>query len=211
MNNKINQLGWVVAAGLAGILMAGGFGAQGSKYGVVDFKGVVEKSEFYKNSEQQVKTMQTAREGLLEFLFQYKVATAEQVKRLVELTVKETLSATEKAEMEKLKNDVKALDKDRADITAKANPSAEENARLKGYQERSREIDQTLMQLRDQFEGDLQRRFGEVQNAAVERARTAISEVGKQGGYDVLFRSDFAPYGANDVTDASLKAMNAKK
>lgn len=211
MNSKLNTLGWVVAAGLGGILLGGGFQNADLKVGVVDVKAVVEKSDYFVNNQKTLETMKANREGLLDFLFQFKVATPDQMKRLKELATKDTLTAQEKQEMDSLKNSIKDTDKDKQAIIQKASPTPEETARLKGFQDRGREIDQALVQMRDEFEGDLQRKFADVQNTAIERARTSINEVGKQGGYNILFRTDIAPYGANDVSDAALKSMNTKK
>lgn len=211
MNQKMSMMGWIVAAALCGVMLGGGFQTADVKIGVVDFASVVEKSEYYTTNEKSLSAQKDARESLLQFLFQYKVATPEQSQRLRELTVKENLSPAEKTEKDKLMSDLKDADKDKQAIIQKTNPTPDETTRLKSYQDRSRAMDETLARWQQDFQDELGKKFQEVRNTAVERARQAVGNVGKQGAYSVLFRADIAPYGANDVTDAALKAMNAIK
>ena len=41
------------------------------------------------------------------------------------------------------------------------------------------------------------------------RVRAVVAEVGKKGGYTVIYNSDVAPYAANDIT-ADVQAAAAK-
>ena len=45
--------------------------------------------------------------------------------------------------------------------------------------------------------------------SSIEKARGAIQTVAKAQGYTVVFEVGIAPYGANDITQPSLQAMNA--
>jgi Skp family chaperone for outer membrane proteins len=193
------------------VLLGGGFQTVDVKLGVVDFDAVVVKSEFFIAGQKQLDTMKETRELLLQFLFQYKVATAEQAQKLRDLSLKDNPSATDKTDAEKIKKDLQDVDKDKQKIIQSASPTQDESARLKGYQDRGRVMDETLAKWRDDFETELRKKYGELQSSAVDKARQSVAEVGKGGGYTVLFRSDMAPYGANDLTDAATKAMNAKK
>ncbi len=209
--DRIGKLGWVVAAALAGILLGGGFQADTNKFGVVDFAAVVEKSDYYKNGETQVKAMQATREGVLEFLFTYKVATSEQAQKLRTLSLKDNLNGTEKQELEKIKADVKEADKSDKQLATKPNPTADDTNLMRDYANRKRSTEELLGRWQQEFEQELQKRFQEMRSTAVERARQSVAEVGKSGGYTIVYRADVAPYGANDLTDAALKSMNAKK
>ena len=46
---------------------------------------------------------------------------------------------------------------------------------------------------------------------SLDRARAALHEVAKAQAFTVVFEISVAPYGANDLTQPTLTAMNAKK
>jgi Skp family chaperone for outer membrane proteins len=178
---------------------------------VVDFATLVESSDYFKSNDATLNKMKGDREGILEFLFTYKVATTEQTQKLKELILKEAPTAAEKAELEKIKGDIMATDKNDKTLGTKPNPTPDETALMREYGNRKRATDELLPRWQQEFERELQARFQSVRSTAIERARQALSDIGKSGGYTVIFRADVAPYGANDITDAALKAMNAKK
>ena len=62
-----------------------------------------------------------------------------------------------------------------------------------------------------EFTQELQAWADKQKLSSLDRARAALTEVGKAQGFTVIFEVGVAPYGANDLTDAALKAMNAKK
>lgn len=206
------MLGWAVAAVLAGIFVGGGFQSADTKLGVVDFASVVQKSEYYVANKKQLDTMQAAREGLLEFLFTYKVATADQAQKLRDLFVKDNPSPADVQARDALKAEIQNADKDAQALAPKVNPTPDETARMQDYATRRRATDGLLVRWKDQFEQELRAKLETVQSTALDRAKQSVSEVGKAGGYTIVYRyPDVAPYGANDITDASLKAMNTKK
>lgn len=49
--------------------------------------------------------------------------------------------------------------------------------------------------------------FGKAESA---NAKAALQEVAKKGGYTVILNGQVAPYGANDITDEAIKALDAK-
>jgi Skp family chaperone for outer membrane proteins len=204
-------VGWFIAALLGGVLIGGGFQGDAQKIGVVDFANVVEKSDYFKTNKSQLDKMKEDREGLLEFLFTYKVAMAEQAQKLKDLILKENGTAADKAEIEKVKGDVMAADKTDKQLATKPNPTPDETALMTEYGRRKRATDELLGRWRDEFETQLQQKFNQVRSDSMDRGKAAMQEIGKAGGYTVIFRSDVAVYGANDLTDAALKAMNAKK
>lgn len=212
MQNRATwTFGWVLAAALAGVVLAGGFQDGAGKYGIVDFAGIVEKSDYFKAEDAKLNAMKTAREGLLQFLFENKCATTEQATRLRDLTVKENVTAPEKQEMDKIKADVQANEKKFKDLGTKPNLTPDETALVRELAGRRQTIEDILPRWQQEFERELQGKFAQVRQSAIDRAKASLAEVAKAGGYSVIFRSDVAPYGANDVSDAALKSMNAKK
>lgn len=207
---KLNGFGLGLAV-LALVAAIVGFQGQDSKIGVVDFSGIIEKCDFYKQNSDQLEQMKAVREGLLEFLFTYKAATMEQATRLKELTVKDAPTAAEKTEMQQIKDAVMGSDKTWKELTLKSTHTADETQKLRELASRRQATDELIPRWQQEFEGELQSRYAKVRNDTIDRAREAINQVAKAQGYTVVLRSDVAPYGANDLTDAALKAMNAKK
>jgi Skp family chaperone for outer membrane proteins len=209
--NKTSIAGWIVAGLLAVLIVAPGFQVSGPKFGVVDFASIVEKSDYFQANQKQLDAMKTAREELLQFLDTYKVASGEQTRRLRELAVKESMTPVEKQEYDNLKADVMNSDKKYKELSTKKPPTPEDEGMLREYATRRQTIDDTLPRWSQEFQNELQGKFAQVRSSAIERGRVAVQDVAKAGGYTVVFRADVAVYGANDITDAALKAMNAKK
>jgi Skp family chaperone for outer membrane proteins len=62
-----------------------------------------------------------------------------------------------------------------------------------------------------EFTGDLQEWSDKHHLDNLNKARDAVASVAKAQGYTLVFDKSVAPYGANDLTDAALQAMNAQK
>lgn len=87
----------------------------------------------------------------------------------------------------------------------------EERTLMEDYARRSQVMEQVAQRWYREFSTDMQSWADKQKLASVERAKAAIQEVAKAQGYTLVLESGVAPYGANDITDAALKAMNAKK
>lgn len=212
MNLRIQKLGWVVAAALVGIFAAVGFQDAATKLGVVDITKVVESSDFGKGNQETFNGMKASREGVLEFIDQYRVLSVDQANKIKSLSVKDTpLSTGEKAELDSTKAAVIAAFNKNKELVLKQNLTPEERAQLEEYARNSANMETTAGQWLRQFTVELEDWVNKRKIESLSRARTAVQEVAKAQGYSVVFEVGIAPYGANDLTDASLKAMNAKK
>ena len=212
MQIKVREkLAYLVAAGAIGIVAATGFQGSDLKIGVVDISDVVEQSEFGKQNQKDFTDMKAVREGILEFIDTYRVLTNEQALKLKELTLKPNASAAEKAELDKLKADVIASDKQNKLFAQKASLTPEERTLMQDYAQRSQTMEQVAQRWFRDFTNDMQQWADKQKAASIEKARAAIQEVAKAAGYTIVLESGIAPYGANDITQAALKAMNAKK
>ena len=69
---------------------------------------------------------------------------------------------------------------------------------------------QLIAQLQSDFTNEVNTQKDTIQQTAFEKARAAVRQVAKDGGYTAVFSSAAAPYGANDITDDATKAMNKK-
>lgn len=209
--NRFSQLGWILFATVTGVALAGGFQEKADKIGVVDITKVVEASDFGKRNADEFAKMKAAREGLLEFVDTYRVLTNEQAQQLKELTLKATRTKEEDARIETIKADVIASNKRFNELTTKASLTPEERTLVEEYARRSQTMNDVAQRWFREFTADMGDWADKQKLDSVDRARAAIQEVAKQQGYTVVFELGVAPYGANDVSDAALQAMNAKK
>lgn len=208
---NLNKLGWVVAAAMVGVFAASGFQDAQTKIGVVDITKVVENSDFGKANQATFAQMKSAREGVLEFIDTYRVLTTEQATRIKDLSLKPTPTADEKAELERIKAEVIAADKKNKELSVKPNLTPEDRALIQDYANRANNMENQAQRWLREFTQELQAWADRQKMASLDRARQALSEVGKAQGFNVVFEVGVAPYGANDLSDATLKAMNAKK
>lgn len=212
MNLRFQKLGWVVAAALVGIFAAVGFQDASTKLGVVDITKVVESSDFGKGNQELFNGMKASREGVLEFIDQYRVLSVDQANKIKTLSIKDApLTTGEKAELDSTKAAVIAAFNKNKELVLKQNLTPEERALLEEYARNSANMETTAGQWLRQFTVELEDWVNKRKVESLSRARTAVQEVAKAQGYSIVFEVGIAPYGANDLTDASLKAMNAKK
>lgn len=205
------KIAYLVAAAALGVVFAGGFQDSALKIGVVDISDVVEQSDFGKKNQEDFNTMKAAREGVLEFIDTYRVLTNEQAIKLRELSLKANASASEKAELDTLKATIQASDKKSKELSTKANLTPEERTLMQDFAQRSQTMEVTAQRWFREFTNEMQAWADKQKAASIDRARESIQEVAKQGAYTIIYESGVAPYGANDITQAALKAMNAKK
>lgn len=212
MNNiRFLQLGWVLAAAVTAVAVAGGFQAPSLKIGVVNIAKVVEGSTYGKANQDQFAKMKAAREGFLEFIDSYRVLTAEQAQRLHDLTIKPAITKEEQAEVDRIKADIVASSKRSAELAVKTNLTPEERTLMEEYARRSQAMNDQASRWLREFTTEMQSWLDKEKVDSIEKARTAIQQVAKEQGYTVVLEIGVAPYGANDLTDDTLKAMNALK
>lgn len=188
-----------------------GFGAQGTKMGVVDLAKVFNDSDYAKGQTDTLKSVGQIRQGMLEFADTYRAFTPEQANRFHDLGVKPNPTAAEKAEYEKIKNDVIASDKRLKDLQTKTSPTPAEAAAMQELSRRAQTTQDSVQRWSREFNDELSQMQAKLRADALDRVRDAVKQVGTSQGYTIIFTTDMAPYGANDITADALKAMNAKK
>jgi Skp family chaperone for outer membrane proteins len=210
-NSNLAKLGWVISAALGGLLLAGGFQGPTEKTGVVDINYLVKTSDYGSQALANLKQMQEARNGVLQFIVTNRVLTVAQAEKLKELSLKSPQSDADKAELLKLQADIKASKVKNDELALKSNPTPEEKTLMNDYGDRIRAMEQKVLEWDQAFTRELQDSVSKQQSATIDKARAAVKEVAKAQGYTIVFEAQVAPYGANDISDAALKAMNAKK
>jgi Skp family chaperone for outer membrane proteins len=211
ISSKFDQLGWVVAAAIGGVMLASGFQGPTDKTGVVDIGSVVDKSNYGQANSAQFAAMKAARQGLLEFVDQNSVLTTEQAEQLHSLTVKDSPTDADKAAITKTEADVTASTKNYQALSGKTNLTPEEQTQLSEYSHRAEVMQQTQQRWYNEFMSSLQDWSDQKKLDSINKARNAVQTVAKAQGYTIVFDESVAPFGANDLTDAALQAMNAQK
>lgn len=208
---QIKSFGWIFAAALAAVFVAGGFQTGSNKVGVVDMARVFNESDYAKKQEGILRAYGDVRNGAMEFLDQYRVATPAEAEQLKTLSIKNPLTDTERAVLDKLKKDIQARDASFRQLQTKPNPTPAEVAQLSDYNSRSQSNYQTLQKWSREFEDDVRVYKEKLRGDTLDRVNKAVKEVSAKGGYTIVFSQDASPYGVNDVTADALKAMNAQK
>jgi Skp family chaperone for outer membrane proteins len=205
------QLGWILFFGLLAVTAGVGFQVPAEKIGVADINRMMDESDFGKSVKAQLVKMRTAREEILTFIDTQRVLTPEQAFQIRDLSIKPTLTKEEQAQLDSIKAAVVAANKKWTELATKPNMTPEERTLLQDYSDRAQKMNEIGNRWVRDFTSDMD---AWIQNQKAEsnvRARAAIQEVAKQQGFTMIYDSVFTPYGANDITDASLVAMNAKK
>ena len=210
MINK-NQMGWVLAAVIAGTMAGTGFQTKTEKYGVVDLAEVFSGSEFAKSQTESLRNLSAQRQDVLQFINTYPVFTAEQAQRFRELSVKPQVTSAEKAELDKLKNEVIGQDKKFKDLQLKSQPTPEEVALLREYNDRTQNMVKTIDRWAREFGDELTGMQEKLRKDTLDKVKVAVQEVGQKQGFSIIYVQDIVPYAANNLTGESLKAMNAKR
>lgn len=197
------------------VLAAGAWAALGlqnsaPKFGIVDIDRVVFDSEMGKRNAGKLDNAVKARQGVLDFLDTNRVATVEQVQKLRTLALKTDVTPAEKTDLEKVKADIVASSKSFDQLNQKASPTDEERQLLTEYNTRRQNTTAALQEWGPMFQQDLVNLREQMVSDSIRAAETVIREVAQKQGYDVVFSSKSALYAANDVTDAVIKALNAK-
>ena len=208
---QIKSLGWIVAAALAAVFVAGGFQSGTSKVGVVDMAKVFNASDYAISQERVLTAYGDTRNNLMEFLDQYRVATPAEADQLKALSLKSPATEADKATLDKLKKDIQAREAAFRQLQTKPTPTPAEVTQLTEFNTRSQTNYQTLQRWSREFEDDVRAFKEKLRSDTLDRVNKAVKEVSAKGGYTIVFSQDASPYGANDVTADALKAMNAQK
>lgn len=211
MQNRKGILGvGAVVAGAIALFAATGLQNNAAKFGVVDMQRMLAESASGKAVQTQLQTELNTRQGVLEFINTNRVLTIDQAKKLRELSVKPVPTEADKTELDKLKEAIKAESKKFNDLSMKASPTEAERAQITELQGRRQAMDQLLQQWHQEMMDELNQVEATKMGELGKKAKDVIQALGKKEGYSVVFPSNVAVYSANDITDAAIKALDAK-
>lgn len=205
---NLNKIGWIAAALLVGGLVTAGFQTPVNKTGVVDMEKVFNESTFAKSQTENLRNMGAARQAVLEFVNTYRTVTVENATKFRDLTFKKELNATEKADLERIKNEGQAGETKYRELITKTAPTAAELKQIDDLNKRKDASGDLIQTWQQEFTKEIQDKQTTLRTEALQKVRAAIQKVAKDQGYSVVFDASMVPYCANDITDEALKAVN---
>jgi Skp family chaperone for outer membrane proteins len=206
IKNKKAMFGWILSFALGSGIIAAGFQAKQEKVGVVDFMKVVLESKEVKRYEDSMRQAQAVRAGLINFIQQNPTIKVEDALKLRDLTLKPTQTDADKNEIERIKKEAIASQDRLRKIQTTQKPTQQELTELDDLNRRASLIQQQL----ERIAGEMQNEMADKQalgNADVRsKIREIISGVAKSQGYTIVYSTDSAVYGVNDITSDCIKA-----
>jgi len=207
---KLDKLGWVVAAAMAGGIIGVGFKAPGDKTGIVDVGKVFKDSDLAKKQTEVLRAQVLARRGVMEFVGNNRNMKTEDANKLHDLYIKEIQSAPDKAEITRIQDDAKAAELKARELQTLPKPTAADLSLLDDFTKRKDASGVLLEKWQKDFQEEIQTKEGKLNDDTLEKVREAIQQVGKDQGYSIVFANNVAPYCPNDITTDSITRMNKK-
>lgn len=213
MNYKkiLPQLGWVVAAGFAFTMFGGGFQPAQEKTGVVDLNKVIQDSDLGKSNTTKLNQALKSRRDLIDWLMTYNIATGEQAEEYRRLMLKEPQTEADRTAMKKIADDVASSDRRKQELLTKTTLTDADRTLLADYQQRMRVNEDRARNWENEFSQQLNELRDSLQQATINQAKASLKDVAQAQGFTTVLESTVAPYGANDLTDATIKSLNTKK
>ena len=201
--------GWVVAFGLAAVIVSSGFQGGPQKFGVVDLERVIRDSRLAVELGETLNKALTKRQDLLDFMELYKVMTREEAEQLVTFIRKDAPTADDTAANEKVKQDIIAASAE-YDRINELQPTEAERKTLMQYGDLLNDTVDRIGVLGAEFQRELQMIESEAQNVAVNKAYESSEAIAKRDGYTVVFSRGTAVYAANNVTEEVIAHVDSQ-
>ena len=207
-HSKAALAGWLVAAGLLGIVVGGGFNSAEEKFGVVNLRKVIFDSKLNQEMTDRVEAARLARVSILEFMNTNQVLTEEQATRIRELELKDDRTDEEKTELENVQQAVIAAAKDFDRISEIQAPTEDERLLYQDYTQRRNTTRGLLQAWTEEFERDFAALRDQATQDAIDLAQVAATAVASKEGYTTVFSATAVIYAANDLTEAVTAEAN---
>ena len=202
--------GWVIAFGLAAVMVGGGFQGGQQKVGVVDLERVIRESKLAAQLQSTRSVELTKRQDILDFLEGNKVMTLEQGNQIVTLSLLESPTEDEKQTLENVKQEVEAATKEYLRLNELNPPSEAERVLLMQYGALFRDAGPQIEIVGATFQRRLQQIDMDAQNLAFKKTYDSTEAIAKKGAYTVVYSRATAVYAANDVTDEVIAHVDSQ-
>lgn len=206
-----SRFAWSACAAMACFIIFSGFQGGTEKTAVVDMNKAIADSKMGKKNVEDLQNLVTSRQALLTFLDNNRIATQEQATKLRGHALKgAALTPAEQAENEKIKGEIVAATKAYNDLNQKQTPTDQDRIQLQDYNQRQRTLIQLLQTWQEEFTADLNQKQLDMRRNETSKASESLSAVAKKGAFTVVLERQFAPYGANDLTNDVIKDLDSK-
>jgi len=207
---KVKFLGWIVAAALVTVAATAGFQGSTVKIGVVDQVKVFNDSDYAKSQLDTLKAYGQARQDMLQFVDQYRTFSVDDATRFHELSLKANPTAAETTELTGIKKRVQDSDARLKALQTKTTPTPAETTELQELSHRVQVTSDTAQHWSQDAQNEFDAKRQQLNKDGMDKVKLAINQVASRDQYTIIFVTDAAPYGANDITKAVLEAMNKK-
>ena len=204
---KLDKLGWVVAAGMAGAMFGMGFQTSSPKFATVDMAKVFSESDFTSSSNGKLSEFVKPRLAVIQFLQQNPPMANQDAEKYAELSIKPARSPADDMEIKRIEMDAQAATSKQHDLVLKQNPTADDNKAMEDFRTKAEANKQFQGALEQKYDQDTQAMRLTLHDQAMEQVRKTVKDVATKQGYTVVFSSDSAPYAANDITPDALKIV----
>jgi Skp family chaperone for outer membrane proteins len=204
---KLDKLGWVVAAGLAGAMFGMGLQPASPKFASVDIAKVFDQSDQTRTSRAELQDFQTSRLEILTFLQQNQAMKPDDAKKYAQLSVKAPKTPADDTELTRIKADAENASTRQRGLSFKQNPTAEDTKELSDFGARAAQNHELIGNLDQQFRAETEQKQKSLMDVSMQKVRDAIRDVASKQGYTIVFSSETAPYASNDLTADALKAV----
>jgi Skp family chaperone for outer membrane proteins len=206
---KSNQIGIAAAVIAALFIGIAGFNAQTQKFGVVDLGKVAEESKLGKKRRTEFDAKRKRVGELLTFINDKRVMSRDQASKLAELMLADNPTPAQQTELTTLQTAITGQKAEFDNLLKVSQPTSDQLRRLNELSAMAQEALELAKDMQQDFGQQMNQIVQMTQLEVLDKVREATKKHGKKDGFAVIFESNNAPYGANDVSEDVLKVMDA--
>ncbi len=202
----------IAIAGIATLTTGAWAQARGASggFGMVDLKRVVDEYEQRKTLEAQLQQMRDQMRARLQWRANNLLLEESEISEYENLAGLANPNDQQKQRMQQIEQKSQQLNQELSQLRQKNPPSEQEVQRINQLTAIENRNKETLMQMQDQFEQQLNARRDEMINQMLQEIRKAVAAVAQEKGLAVVFDSTQVLFASNDITSDVIKRLNKK-
>jgi Skp family chaperone for outer membrane proteins len=201
---KLDKLGWVAAAGLAGAWFVMGFDGNSMKFATVDLEKVFQESDAFKQGNVQLQQYAEPRVQALQWIKNNQVIKPADALAYVTIAVDPKGDATK---LTQFTNEAQTEQTKYTTAVTAQPPTDAQKQELTEFQARRQQNGELYQKKSSEFDNDIKLKETELRSSALEKVREQIKDIASKQGYTVIYNVEVAPYAQNDITAEALKAV----
>ncbi len=202
----------IAIAGIATLTTGAWAQARGASggFGMVDLKRVVDEYEQRKTLEAQLQQMRDQMRARLQWRANNLLLEESEISEYENLAGLANPNDQQKQRMQQIEQKSQQLNQELSQLRQKNPPSEQEVQRINQLTAIENRNKETLVQMQDQFEQQLNARRDEMINQMLQEIRKAVAAVAQEKGLAVVFDSTQVLFASNDITSDVIKRLNKK-